>query len=292
MKPTDKTEMTKLDASQLVGANFAFQHFPLQYCLATMQEAGLRKIELWGIAPHLDIERVSDAEVSALGRLLGHHELALRSLTPEQVAYPVNIASGDAGLRSASIAHFLRAADIAAALGAEYLFLTPGRGYENAPRDAAWARSVEALSVIVDHARSRGLRCLLEPLQRVESNIVTDLDDLARLWAELPGDSVDLVLDTVAMAAAGDTVEDYIRRFGDRLAHVHLVDGRPAGHLAWGDGELPLGEILQALIRAGYRGTLAFEPLGDAQYAIDPRSVWRRNLTALTPYLDTAGAIA
>ncbi len=149
--------------------------------------------------------------------------------------------------RRASIDRFKRGADICAALDARYLFLTPGRGFENEDPRAAWARSSEALAEIADHARQAGVRCLLEPLQRVESNIVTDAASLHRMFLEIGAETVDIVLDTVAMATAGDTVADYLRLFGQRIAHVHVVDGSPSGHLVWGDGTLPLGRYLSEL---------------------------------------------
>ncbi|WP_029354961.1 TIM barrel protein [Bosea sp. 117] len=278
--------MPQLAFRQLIGASFSFQHFPFAFAAETMRGFGVTEIELWGIAQHLDLFHASDARVEQVRRVLADNGLSLRCFTPEQVIYPINIASGDTGLRRGSIDRFRRGAYICAALGGRYLFLTPGRGFENEAPAAAWARSVESLAEIAGHARTLGLRCLLEPLQRVESNIVTCASDLHRLFTELDADNVDIVLDTVAMATAGDTVAGYMRLFGDRIAHVHVVDGTPSGHLVWGDGALPLGRYIEDLAAAGYAGTLTFEPFGNGSYALDPVTAWRRNLDAIAPYLD------
>jgi len=284
--------MPQLAFRQLIGANFSFQHFPLAFVAETIRSFGMTEIELWGIAPHLDLFHASEARVMSVRRVLGDSGLAVRCLTPEQVAYPINIASGDAELRRDSIDRFRRGADICAALGARHLFLTPGRGFENEDPRAAWARSVEALAEIADHARRVGVRCLLEPLQRVESNIVNDAAGLHRLLVELDADNIDVVLDTVAMATAGDMVADYVGLFGARIAHVHVVDGTPAGHLAWGDGSLPLGRYVGELAEAGYAGTLTFEPFGNGSYALDPVAAWRRCLDGIAPHLDRAAVPA
>lgn len=284
--------MTKLASSQLIGANFSFQHYPFETCAAAMRDFGFTQIELWGAAPHLDIFRATDGDVKALKNCLDRYGLGVRSLTPEQVLYPVNIASGDNAYRDASIAHFMRAAEIAATLGSDYLFLTPGRGFENEPGTCAWDRSAEALGKIVTYVKNLGLRCLLEPLQRVESNVVNDAAGLARMLEDIPADTVDVVLDTVAMATAGDTVQDYLRLFKDRLTHVQLVDGTPAGHLVWGDGDLPMGGVIDELIAGEYTGTLTFEPFGDGTYALDPQDAWARNIAAVAPYRVNNGAQA
>ncbi|GAA2777223.1 sugar phosphate isomerase/epimerase family protein [Nonomuraea dietziae] len=174
-------------------------------------------------------------------------------------------------LRAASIAMFRRAAELAAELGAELLLLTPGRGFEDEPLEAAWRRSVDAVGEIAAYAETLGVACVLEPLQRVESNLVNDSRTLARMLDEIGSSNVGAVLDTVGMAVAGESVDDYFDSLGDRVRHVHLVDGSPAGHLAWGDGRLPLAEYLTALERRGYGGRMTFELFGDGTYAFDPR---------------------
>ncbi|MBB2972284.1 sugar phosphate isomerase/epimerase family protein [Mesorhizobium sp. RMAD-H1] len=281
--------MSKLKPEQLIGANFAFQHFPFEKVAATLREFGFRQMELWGIAPHLDLFHMSERKLDEVARILEDNDLTVRAYTPEQVLYPINIASGDPELRHASIERFCRGADICARLGADYLFLTPGRGFENEPMEDAWARSVEAISRIAEYAKSLGIRCLIEPLQRTESNIVTDVSGLKRMFDEIGADNIDIVLDLVAMATAGDSVADYTAFFGNRLVHVHIVDGTPSGHLVWGDGNLPLGQYLRELGEAGFSGTLTFEPLGQASYALDPVAAWKRNLEAVRPWFDDAG---
>lgn len=276
---------TVLSAGRLVGSNFAFQHYRFEHFLDVMNGFGFTAIELWGVAPHLDLFHEDDARVRRIRRALDDHGLSVVCYTPEQVMYPVNIASGDDRLREASVRRFHRAAEIAAALDAPYLFLTSGRGYEDEPRADAWRRSAESLHAVAEHAAPLGVRCLLEPLQRVESNLVLNAADVRRMLDDVGRDDIDVVLDTVAMATAGDTVAGYVRAFGTRIGHVQLVDGSPSGHLAWGDGSLPLGDYVDELARLGYRGTMTFELFGDGSYALDPVAAWTRCVEGLRPHL-------
>jgi protein FrlC len=278
--------MRRLASHQLIGSNFCFQHYPFERVVEALSGFGFKEVELWGIAQHLDLFHATDARVEWAKRVLADHGLSTWCFTPEQVLYPINIASGDPDLRADSVARFCRAAEICATLGARYLFLTSGRGYETEPPEAAWARAVESLARIAEHARGLGVRCLLEPLQRVETNILLDAKGMRRMLDEIGADNLDVVLDTVAMAAAGDTVAGYFSLFGPRVAHVQLVDGTPAGHLVWGDGNLPLGTYLTELAEHGYSGKVTFEPFGNGSYALDPVAAWKRNLAGIAPYLD------
>ncbi len=274
-----------LSVRQLLGSTFSFQHLPLAQAAAILARHGFGEIELWGIAPHLDLFHAHDRKVAAVRAMLADHGLSVRIFTPEQVVYPVNIASGDADYRRESVQRFRRAADIAAALGARHLFLTAGRGYETEPQESAWNRAADSLWEIASYAAGLSVRCLLEPLQRRESNILHNAADLRRMMDRIGLPNVDAVLDLVAMACAGDGVGDYLAVFGPHLGHVHIVDGTPTGHLVWGDGTLPLGDWITALAAAGYGGTMSFEPFGDGSYALDPEAALVRNLAAIRDHL-------
>ena len=273
--------MSAIRKEQLIGSNFAYQHLPFDRFLDDMVELGLERVELWGIAPQLHVPQLSDEEARGIRRRLTERGLAVQCFTPEQVMYPVNVASPVPWLRDSSIAMFRRAAQLCVEFESPMLFLTPGRGFEDEPTDAAWRRSVDAIGEIAAYAATLGLDCVLEPLQRVESNLVNDAATLARMLDEIDAPNLGAALDTVAMAVAGDTVDGYFDALGERIRHVHLIDGRPAGHLAWGDGELPLGEILDALGRRGYGGFATFELFGDGSYAFDPRPALERCLAAV-----------
>ena len=273
--------MSGIRLDRITGSNFSYQHLPFDRFLDDMVDLGRERVELWGIAPHLHVPHVSAEEARGIRRRLADRGLAVQCLTPEQVIYPVNVASPVPWLRASSIAMFRRAAELCGELGSPMLFLTPGRGFEDEPTDAAWRRSVDAIGEIAAYADTLGLECVLEPLQRVESNLVNDAATLARMLDEIDAPNLGAALDTVAMAVAGDTVDDYFDALGDRIRHVHLVDGTPAGHLAWGDGDLPLGEILAALARRGYDGFATFELFGDGTYAFDPRPALEQCLAAV-----------
>jgi protein FrlC len=272
--------MGNLGADQICGSNFAYQHHTLERCLNDMVELGRTKMELWGIAPHLYIPDAGKHDVRNVLQLLRERELSVACITPEQVAYPVNIASGETWLREASVQLFLRAAEICSDLESPLLFLTSGRGYEDEPLEPAWERSVLALQSITERASELGVSCVLEPLQRVESNLVTDVSSLKRMLDDVGHRDLGVVIDTVALAVAGDAISDYGRSFGGKVRHVHLIDGSPAGHMAWGDGNLDLPAILRGLGQLEYKESITFELFGDGSYSIDPRAAFQKCLNA------------
>ncbi len=266
---------------RVTGSNFAYQHLPLRRCLDDLADLGRTAIELWGIAPHAHVGWMTDADARSIRHAAAGRGMRIACFTPEQVMYPVNIASTDPRQREESRKTFRRAAQLAVELGAGMLFLTSGRGREDEPRDAGWRRAVDAIGEIAQYASGLGLECVLEPLQRVESNLVNTSSDARRMLDDVGASNLGVALDTVAAAVAGETVDDYFALLGDRVRHVHLIDGSPAGHLAWGEGDLPLPAIVDALDRHAYSGLATIELFGDGSYALDPRPALERSLQAI-----------
>ena len=73
---------------------------------------------------------------------------------------------------------------------------------------------------------------------------------------------------------------DYLNAFGPKLRHCHFIDGTPAGHLALGDGNLPLKSYLSALREGGYNGLLSLEIAG-GRYWQEPLEPMRQSITFL-----------
>ena len=76
------------------------------------------------------------------------------------------------------------------------------------------------------------------------------------------------MIDTIPMALAGETPGQYIKELGDKLVHVHFIDGAPKGHLAWGDGVLDMEKYLEEFALMDYKGYLSLE-ITDGRYFME-----------------------
>lgn len=277
--------------TQITAMNLVYLYVPLRQFLDTVVASGVRQVELWGGSPHCYPDDAGPARLREIRDELQARSLVPVCFTPEQVIYPINIAAADPTARQRSIDYFLRSLDIAVALGAPRVLVTSGWSFRDEPHEAGWARSRDSLRAIAAAAAERDLRLSLEPLQPTESNLLIDLPGTVRMLQELGVDNVDVCLDTIPMTVAGETFDGWFAELGDRIAQVHLVDGAPTGHLAWGDGTLPLDAFLEALERHGYRGPLTLE-VANSRYFPDPDSAMRRAIAAVRDAIVARGETA
>jgi sugar phosphate isomerase/epimerase len=184
----------------------------------------------------------------------------------------VQLADLTPGLRQASLVEMLGALETAADLGARKAVLHPGyfSGLGGYVPDQVVALAMESLARVYERSQSLGLTVCLENLFQRFSPFVTP-DQFEPLFEAFPGFS--LILD-LAHAYIGERSSarclEFLTRFGDRLAHLHVSDnqGRRDDHLPLGSGSLPLKTIVNALKETGYDDTCTLEIFVEDRHAL------------------------
>ncbi|MGY1636109.1 sugar phosphate isomerase/epimerase family protein [Geodermatophilus sp. SYSU D00742] len=151
-------------------------------------------------------------------------------------------------------------AELARAVGTSTIVLPCGR-VGTTPRSeladdvAAVAR---ALTTAAEFLGDAGLDLLVEaPHSR---RLCADLDRAEQLYEALGDAPVGAVLDLSHVVAGGGDEVDAVRRFGDRVRHVHLRDAvRGDINRSIGRGEVDFPAAIDALTTAGYRGHYSLE---------------------------------
>ncbi|MBM7652679.1 sugar phosphate isomerase/epimerase family protein [Neobacillus cucumis] len=276
--------MSKITRDQITGMNFHYKHYPLEYFLDAMVQYECKKIELWGASPHFYVDELTLSEMRKIKREIDRRDLSVVCFTPEQCVYPINLAAKEERIRERSIQYFLKSAEAAKELGAPLLLVTPGWGYENEDSQEAWKRTRDSLEKLADVAARLELTLALEPLTRVESNIICDAKSLKKMLEEVNSPSLKGMIDTIPMALANEDFNDYFNLLKDEIVHIHFIDGKPEGHLVWGDGVLPLQTYVDQLSQHGYQGALTLE-YTSYQYVQDPDQAMERTLDVLSGVL-------
>ena len=258
-----------IDRRTIAGMNFHYAHYPFDYFLESMKSLGIEKIEIWGASPHLYVNDLQMTQINVIKKKIKEQGLEVICFTPEQCVYPVNIAAQEDYIRERSIKYFEKSLQVCHQLEVAMLLITPGWGYLSQPVEEAWSRSRDALAGLAGQAGKLGICLALEPLTPQESNLITELSSLKRMLSEINSPYLKGMLDTIPMAMAGEDIENYLRELGQDLIHIHFIDGKPKGHLAWGDGILPLQDYLEKLRRYDYQGYLSLE-ITDRSYFIEP----------------------
>ena len=146
-----------------------------------------------------------------------------------------------------------RAAELARTFGAEQLVVGGGARRAGGTPDSDYDRLAAALDTIDDIARRHGLSACYHPHL---STIVEGPDEVEKIFAR---SRIGFCPDTAHLAAGGGDPAELIRRFPDRIRHVHLKDLRDGVFLPLGEGDVDFTDVLAAIREVGYDRWLTVE---------------------------------
>ena len=188
------------------------------------------------------------------------------AMTPENCVYPVNFCTQDEGTRQSSIRYYQRAIDTAEFLGCPKVQISTGFGYFDSPSGEAWKYCRDSLEKLAAYCERKRVTLLLEELKVTTTNVLIKSSDLAEMIDEVGSSRLVGMVDLDQMTYAEETIDDYVSNLEDRLQHVHFND---RGHTVPGDGDFPMKQYYEDLVRNRYEGTVSFE-ICDRRYYCDP----------------------
>ena len=175
--------------------------------------------------------------------------------------------------------------------------------------DAGWAATIALLETIAAETRAAGARIAFHPHA---GTYIETPDEVERLAAAIDADTLPFCLDVGHYLVGGGDPVAALRRFGERVTHVHLKDVDPvvlaglrdgsvggfgAGIRArlfteLGAGALDLDGVLTALAERRYAGWLMVEQDSGWPPPAESAAIGRRVLAAALRRLDRASARA
>lgn len=175
------------------------------------------------------------------------------------------------------------AAKAAGRLGARQLVIGGGARRATATTEADYVRLASALDRVVDVAEEYSLQASYHPHLGTMAESPHEIDQV------MSRSRIAFCPDTAHLAAGGGDPAALIRRYGDRLAHVHMKDLAPdrCSFLPLGHGFLDFAAVLDALDEIGYVGWSIVEL---DTYDGDPGEAARQSRMFLDSVLERSSA--
>ncbi len=226
---------------------------PLEGTLERIASAGYDGVELPG-----EPDRWTPEETRLA---LSRHNLVPLALTASCMfpQTPRDLANPDPKIREQAVQYIMDCLHFAAAVGAPLVQMLPSGETRLRPvtsRESEWRWSVEAMGIAALEAERTGVRIAIEPLNRYEAYLVTNVSDALAYLAEVGSPWVGLTLDTFHASIEEPDVAGAIRAAGKHLIHFHLGD---TNRQALGRGHLDLPAIMETLRATGYGGAAVLE---------------------------------
>ncbi len=115
---------------------------------------------------------------------------------------------------------------------------------------------IESVKEVAEYAKEFGVKLVIEPLNRYESDFLNTADETAQVIKKISMDNLGLLLDTFHMNIEERSIEESIRKHKDILLHFHVAD---SNRWAPGYGHIDFHSIFKTLFEIGYDGYISVE---------------------------------
>lgn len=182
-----------------------------------------------------------------------------------------DLSSPDEGERRAAIRYGQECIEFATEVGAEVFIVIPAAAGRTVPTgnprsqdewhaayDVEWKYAVESIREAAAFAVERGIVLALEPINRYETFLVTNLEQSLRFISDVGADNLKLNLDTFHMNIEEQNLAETVLRAGNLLVNMHVSD---SNRQAPGRGHMDYTALVNALKQIGFKGAFVFEPV-------------------------------
>jgi L-ribulose-5-phosphate 3-epimerase len=231
---------------------------------------------------HFERELAETAELLAHFQMRSVIETGARFLLDPAIKHEPTLVSQREEDRLRRIDFIKRSIGVAASLGSDCVSIWSGAVRHAAGRDAALADLASGVQRLLDYADCRDVDLGFEP----EPDMLIDTtDSFAELLDRVDSPRLKLTLDVGHLHCLGETpIPAVIRRWGKRIANVHIEDMRAGihDHLMFGEGEMDFPPIIAALAEVGYDGGVHVEL---SRHSHDAPRVAQRAFDFLSPMM-------
>jgi sugar phosphate isomerase/epimerase len=150
------------------------------------------------------------------------------------------------------------------------------RGYveEGEPVEDAEERFIRVAREVAGYAQPKGVKLILEPVNRYEINFINSVEEGAALLEKVGAPNMGLMPDLFHMNIEDRWLPGVLQEHADRVAYLHVAD---SNRLAPGQGHTDFDAIFEALRGVGYDGWISVEILPEP----DPDTAARRAIEFL-----------
>jgi sugar phosphate isomerase/epimerase len=238
-------------------------HKDWEEALPDLLSSSTRLIEVTDDGPHA----LNQPRVERLLELKSSYDLEYSVHAPFADA---NIAAPDPFIREAILRRLESSIRWASALEVESFVFHPGATtpIEHFSPGAAWRKNMESVDRLLRFARDYGVPAMIENVPEPIPFLMKSAEDFDRFFSEVKHD-VSMVLDVAHANLRGETAE-FLRRFGDRVRHIHVSDnrGRTDEHLPLGVGSINWKETVSAIKSTRFDGWIVIESFSGVEESL------------------------
>jgi len=211
-----------------------------------MDEIGRKRIGLYGSVPHLFIDHYGYSEAIEVGKELKTRGFQVDTLIPAGYGYSIFAEQGTEHFKMSG-AYYCNCIRACKYIGTDLVCIRPQNGFLSQEPKELIGNATAMLEIILHIAQEENVRIALGTNLVNETSDLHKMEELHDLISAINNPYLGVLLDTHVISMAGETIEDWVTVFGEKIFCAHIADGRENGYRPWGRGVYPMEDYIRKL---------------------------------------------
>ena len=252
-------------------SSLVYSNYLLKDAILAIARVGYDGIDIWGGRQQAYRDDLNSFQIAEICKILNGEGLIVPSVIPAQFRYPTSLCSPLDNIRLDSVEYIKRGIDLAVAFNSPIVSICPGHTVFGQSIRDGYVRLFDSIIRICEYAEQFSIKIALEPADKYETDIISDVYGGKELAREINKDNFGIVLDTGHEHVVGNEIGKSIRDLEDKLFHFHLDDnnGIRDQHLVPGDGKIDFSGFIEAVNGLDNKEMILTAELS-WDYSIDP----------------------
>lgn len=237
--------------------SWTFGNIPIEKVFDRVSIAGYKHIDMQAL--------VNDYNWKKVKQLAKDYSLEINGLLCDS-GWPVeehDLANANRGNRQQAVDYFKRQIECVKMVEGNYLIVVPSAVGKHSllgtDKSEDWKWAIESVCNLTETAKENGIILVIEPINRYESCIVNNSDDLLNFVMEVNHPNVKGLLDTYHMNIEESNVKEAFLKLKDWIEVVHFADSNRQG---LGRGQIDFEKIVSVMKEIGFNKTVVLECTG------------------------------
>ncbi|MCG7336289.1 sugar phosphate isomerase/epimerase [Sporosarcina sp. ACRSM] len=234
--------------------SWTFGNIPIEKVFDRVSIAGYKHIDMQAL--------VNDYNWKKVKQLAKDYSLEINGLLCDS-GWPVeehDLANANRGNRQQAVDYFKRQIECVKMVEGNYLIVVPSAVGKHSllgtDKSEDWKWAIESVCNLTETAKENGIILVIEPINRYESCIVNNSDDLLNFVLEVNHPNVKGLLDTYHMNIEESNVKEAFLKLKDWIEVVHFADSNRQG---LGRGQIDFEKIVSVMKEIGFNKTVVLE---------------------------------
>ena len=207
---------------KLLLSNVHYFYYSTETFFKNISALGFTETELYLGTPHIFIDgRVID-DFSNIGYLADKYHVKIKSVRPETLSFRYSLCYLDNLWNSMSLETYKNCIDFAADVVAEAVHTNLTCGFRDLDREQIMDRCIANLRTLVNYCKTKGIELDVESEAEEYQGFITNLKEMKQLLHQEDLYNVGVGLNSVAIAQAGESWEEWFDTFGERIRYFRV----------------------------------------------------------------------